>query len=141
MKVMKTVLLAEVFDLRRGFVVARQDVNAVASRLQDLAAFLKTAGPVPEITGREVIVRFGGHQALEGVMIAVNIGKNEQLQRPMIAREAARVVPIARKPGRLPCVALAQEDIVTAVGLAYFRPAGSRRRRCSKVFDPGRGTA
>ena len=141
MKIVKGELLTEARDLRGGFVVAGQDVDAVAALLKDLAAFIEPAGPVHQIAGRKVVIGFGGHEAFESLVIAVDIGKNEQLQEPMIAREAARVVPIARKPERLPRVALARQDIVITVVLAGSRLLGWQPRGYSEVCDPGRGRA
>lgn len=90
MKVVKSKLLAEICDLRSGFVIAGKNVNILAARLKNLAAFLEAAGPVDQIAGRKIIVGIDGHQTFESLMVAVYIGKNEQLQGPMIAREAAR---------------------------------------------------
>ena len=59
-KIMEAELVAETGDLRRRFMVARQHVDATGAGLQNPAALFKTPGPVHQISGRKVVVGFGG---------------------------------------------------------------------------------
>src|SRR5690348_15191507 len=96
-KVMKTELRAQCRGLFGGFMVTGKHVDALAARLENLSAFIEAAGPAHQVAGGEVVVGVGGHQPLERLVIAVDVGKNEQLHGPMIACEAARVAPPAKR--------------------------------------------
>ncbi len=88
-EVMKAELLAEAGDLCGGLMIAGQDIDVAAARLQNFAALIQAASPIHKVASSKVVVGFRGDELLESLMVTVNIRKNEQLQRPMIALEAA----------------------------------------------------
>ena len=63
MKIMQAELSAEVRDLLRGFVIARNHVHLAGAPLQDLAHRVEMPPPVHQIAGAEVIIGLDGHQA------------------------------------------------------------------------------
>ena len=107
--------------------VTREDVYAPGARLENSTAPVQASGPAHQVAGREIIVGLDCGEPLQRFVIAVDVGKNEQLQRLMIAPEAARVVPPAKKLKRLPRVRYARERIVRAVVLAGSLHGAQRR--------------
>ena|SRR5579872_693910 len=85
MKIVKAELIAEAADLGRRFVVAGKDVDAPRARLQDPPTLLETPCPVHQVSGGKVVVGLDGDQPLQCFVVAMDVGKNEQLQRPIIA--------------------------------------------------------
>ena len=89
-KVVKAEVLTEARDLRLGFMVAWEYIHAIAAGFQNFSATFESLGPVDEVAGGKIVIGLRGHEAFECLVMAVNVGKNEQLHGFMIAREAAR---------------------------------------------------
>jgi hypothetical protein len=68
-------------DVGGGFVVAGDDEDAIGFGLHDFAGAIEAARPTDEVSGGEVVVGVDGHEALEGAVVAVDVGEEEDAHR------------------------------------------------------------
>ena len=88
-EIVKAELLAEGGDLRNRLVVPGENLYFAGAGLHDFSTGLEAARPIHQVAGSEIVIGLSVHEAFERVVVAVDVGKNEQLHGLMIAPEAA----------------------------------------------------
>ena len=66
-------------DLRLRFMIPRKDVDLAGALSQNLSAGLEAAAPVHQVAGRDVVVSIHGHEPFQCLMVAVDVGEDEEL--------------------------------------------------------------
>jgi hypothetical protein len=61
-------------------------VHFAGAPVQDLSARLKPAAPIDQVTCREIVVSLHGHEPFQRLMIAVDVGEDEELHDYMIKK-------------------------------------------------------
>src|SRR5579871_4049124 len=87
-KVAESKLIAEANDVGFRFMIARQHVHLLGTALQYRPKLVQPATPIRQVAGSEIVIRLDVHQTLKRGLIAVNVGKNEELHA--IARHLLR---------------------------------------------------
>ena len=77
-KIVQPEAAAQIRNLLRRFVIARDHVHPITALLQNLAHGIQTARKVDQIPRAEVIIGLDRHQPVERPRIAVDIGKHQQ---------------------------------------------------------------
>jgi hypothetical protein len=79
-------LRAKAGDLRFRFMIPRKNVDLAGTLVQDLSARFQAAAPIDQVTGREIVVSLDSHEPFQGLMIAVDVGEDEELHDFMIKK-------------------------------------------------------
>ena len=81
-------LRAKAGDLRFRFMIPRKNVDLAGTLVQDLSARFEAPAPIDQVTGPEIVVSLDSHEPFQGLMIAMDVGEDEELHDFMIKKVA-----------------------------------------------------
>ena len=78
-KIVKAELAAEPRDVGLRFMIPRKDVHAFRALLKNRPHGVQAAAKIRQVPSREIVIRFDSHQFFERGLVAVDVGKDQEL--------------------------------------------------------------